>query len=180
MKNWLSFSPPLKIVCSTFHVWQAMWNFKFEPLVEIGAFHRMFCKPFMCDSLMGMSLVSNDNSKRHESGHWLQKPSNNLRRSTLHQSLPQPIEFSTEPIIISLYSVADTHRGTELAHRRGKANMTGIATKFVSLILISYFVYHIVRAVEKLYENKIGTSVTRKNAHIIPYPSMTFCPFNNR
>ena len=60
------------------------------------------------------------------------------------------------------------------------AEMAGIATKFVSLILISYFVYHIVRAVEKLYEHKIGTSVTRKNANTIIYPSLTLCPFNNQ
>ena len=72
------------------------------------------------------------------------------------------------------------HESQEPANRKRGAEMAGIATKFVSLILISYFVYHIVRAVEKLYEHKIGTSVTRKNANTIIYPSLTLCPFNNQ
>ena len=69
---------------------------------------------------------------------------------------------------------------TERAHFRKSLDMASVAIKFVSLILFAYFVYHIVNAVEKLWENKIGTTVTHKNARAIPYPSMTFCPFNNK
>ena len=84
-------------------------------------------------------------------------------------------------LIYNPFRRANTPHGPqELDNRQRGAEMAGIATKFVSLILISYFVYHIVRAVEKLYENKIGTSVTRKNAKTITYPSVTLCPFNNQ
>ena len=54
------------------------------------------------------------------------------------------------------------------------------AIKVATLILFAFFVRQIALAGMKLQEHKIGTSVTRKNARRIPYPTMTFCPFHNK
>ena len=57
--------------------------------------------------------------------------------------------------------------------------MAGVAIRFVSLCLVAYFVYEIVLAWTKLRNETFGTTVTQRLADTVPYPAMTFCPFNN-
>ena len=57
--------------------------------------------------------------------------------------------------------------------------MAGVVVKFVSLCLLAYFFYQMVLSWMKLQNETFGTTVTQRLADTIPYPSMTFCPFNN-
>ena len=59
------------------------------------------------------------------------------------------------------------------------AEMAGPVVRFVSLCLVAYFVYEIALAWMKLQDETFGTTVTQRVPKIIPYPEITFCPFNN-